>query len=305
MGWGRTGDVRYGPGRSEGFDVRNFKLSMMAAAAIGVSGVITFGGSVPALAATTSGARYEQLGQNAGWAGPGPSGSLNECYLMLLSAVPSDGSPAYVSGLLSNNTSDPCTGFLEDSVSGGAWTEVSPQVTLPATSQGLANYPWVKFANYYAGPGTSVRACVLTPATPGFPSTTKCGSPVTLKDTSKTVPADDSTSLFYAHNEQSAVAVGASDSQCRVFVNSSGSLAKTATSRALMGVEGTATCTAWLETSTDNGQKWQQATPTYSLPFSNPNVDWAFSGPVADGTGKLARACALSSTGNEACTPAW
>jgi hypothetical protein len=282
--------------------VRNFKLSMMAAAVIGASGVIAFGGSIPALAATTSGARYEQLGQNAGWAGPGPSGSLNECYLMLLSAVPSDGSPAYVSGMLYNNTSDPCTGFLEDSVSGGAWTEVSPQVTLPATSQGLANYPWVKLANYYAGPGTSVRACVLTPATP---STTECGSPVTLNDTSTTVPADDSTSLFYAHNEQSATALGADGSECRVFVNSSDSLDKTATSQALMGVEGTATCTAWLETSADNGQTWQQATPTYSLPFSKPNIDWAFSGPVADGTGELARACALSSTGNEACTPAW
>jgi hypothetical protein len=81
---------------------------------------------------------------------------------------------------------------------------MSPQVTLPATSQGLANYPWVKLASYYAGPGTSVRACVLTPATPGVPSTTECGSPVTLNDTSTTVPADDSTSLFYAHNEQSA-----------------------------------------------------------------------------------------------------
>jgi hypothetical protein len=119
------------------------------------------------------------------------------------------------------------------------------------------------------------------------------------------VPADDSTSLFYAHNEQSATALGADGSECRVFVNSSDSLDKTATSQALMGVEGTATCTAWLETSADNGQTWQQATPTYSLPFSKPNIDWAFSGPVADGTGELARACALSSTGNEACTPAW
>jgi len=285
--------------------VRNFKLSMMAAAVIGASSVIAFGGSIPALAATTSGARYEQLGQNAGWAGPGPSGSLNECYLMLLSAAPSDGTPAYVSGMLLNNTSDPCTGFLEDSVSGGAWTEVSPQVTLPATSQGLANYPWVKLANYFAGPGTSVRACVLTPATPGFPSKTECGSPVTLNDTSTTVPANDSTSLFYAHNEQSVSALGADDSGCRVFLNSSGSFDKTATSQALMGVEGDGTCTAWLETSADNGQTWQQSTPTYSLPFSKPNMYWVFSGPVADGTGELARACALSSTGNEACTPAW
>jgi len=285
--------------------VRIFKQSVMAAAVIGASGVIAFCGSVPALAATTSGARYQQLGQNAGWGGPGPSGSVNECYLMLLSAAPSDGSPAYVSGMLYNNTSDPCTGFLEDSAGGGAWTQVSPQVTLPATSQGLANYPWVKLASYYAGPGTSVRACVLTPATPGFPSKTECASPVTLNDTSTTVPADDSTSLLYAHNEQSATVIGANHDSCRVFLSSSDSLDKTTTSQALMGVEGTTTCTAWLETSADNGQTWQQATSTYSLPFTNPNIDWAFSGPVADGTGELARACALSSTGNEACTPAW
>ena len=207
--------------------------------------------------------------------------------------------------MLFNNTLDRCTGFLEDSVSGGAWTKVSRQVTLPATSQGLANYPWVKLGNYYAGPGTSVRACVLAPPSQGFPRTTECGSPVTLNDKSTTVPAHDSTSLFYAHNEQSATAIGADDSECRVFVNSSGSLDKTTTSKALMGVEGTATCTAWLETSANGGQTWRQATPTYSLAFSRPNIDWAFSRPVADGTGELARACALSSTGNEACTPAW
>jgi hypothetical protein len=29
---------------------------------------------------------------------------------------------AYASGLLENNTTDACTGWLEDSVNGGAWT---------------------------------------------------------------------------------------------------------------------------------------------------------------------------------------
>ena len=91
---------------------------------------------------------------------------LNQCSVLLLSAAASAGSPAYVSGLLENNTTDACTGWLEDSVNGGAWTDVSPQLTLPATKQGLLDYPWAKTGNYYAGPGTSVRACVLTPGHP-------------------------------------------------------------------------------------------------------------------------------------------
>jgi hypothetical protein len=66
--------------------------------------------------------------------------------VLILSAAASDGSPAYVSGLLENNTTDACTGWLEDSVNGGAWTNVSPQVTLAATNQGLVNYPWVRQA---------------------------------------------------------------------------------------------------------------------------------------------------------------
>jgi hypothetical protein len=41
---------------------------VIAATAIGVAGVLVAGGSVPALAATTSGARYEVL-QNAGQRG--------------------------------------------------------------------------------------------------------------------------------------------------------------------------------------------------------------------------------------------
>jgi hypothetical protein len=278
--------------------------SVMAVVAIGAAGAIA-AGSVPAVAATTSGVRYRQLGVSAGWAGPGPSGSLNECSMLLLSAAASDGSPAYVSGLLENNTSDPCTGWLQDSVNGGAWTDVSPRQTLPATTQGLANYPWAKTADYYAGPGTRVRACVLTPATPGFPSKAQCSSSsVTLPASSAAAPVSDGTPVLYAHNEQSANVSG-DGGQCRVFLSSSGTLDKTAASRASMAVTGTGTCTAWLETSADNGQTWRQATPAYSLPFTNPSRDWAFSPAVADGTGELARACAQSGTAAEVCTPAW
>jgi hypothetical protein len=278
--------------------------SVMAVAAIGAAGAIA-AGSVPATAATTSGVRYRQSYVNAGWVGPGPSNSVNECSMLLLSAADSDGRPAYVSGLLENNTSDPCTGWLQDSVNGGAWTDVSPQQTLPATTQGLFNYPWAKTADYYAGPGTSVRACVLTPASPNFPSEAKCStSSVTLPASNAATPASDGTSVLYAHNLQ-GVSVGGSGSGCYAVLSSSGTLDKTAASQASMTVMGSTTCTAWLETSADNGITWGQATPTYSLPLSSPGTDWAFSPAVADGTGELARACVQSGTAAKVCTPAW
>jgi hypothetical protein len=81
---------------------------------------------------------------------------------------------------------------------------------------------------------------------------------------------------------------------------------KTSTTQANMVLEGMnqlQTCTAWLETSADNGQTWQQATPTYSTVNSNA-VEYAFSTPVADGTGELARACAEINT-EEMCSSAW
>jgi hypothetical protein len=284
--------------------VRILSTTVMAVAAIGAAGAIA-AGSVPAMAATTSGVRYRELAVSAGWLGPGLSGDEDECSMLLLSAADSAGSPAYVSGLLQSSTSDPCTGWLEDSVDGGAWTDVSPQQTLPGTAQGLVNYPWAKTDDYYAGPGTSVRACVLTPATPGFPSETECSSTsVTLPASDAAAPADDGTSVLYAHNDQS-VNVSGDGAACRVFLSSSGSLDKTAASQASMTVTGTTTCTAWLETSANNGTTWAQATPTYSLPFTNPDIDWAFSPAVADGTGELARACTQFGTETAVCTAAW
>ena len=278
--------------------------SVMAVVAIGAAGAIA-AGSVPAMATTTSGVRYRQLYVSAGWLGPGHSNEEDLCNMLLLSAADSDGSPAYVSGLLESSTSDPCTGWLQDSVNGGAWTDVSPQQTLPGTTQGLVNYPWAKTADYYAGPGTRVRACVLTPATPDFPSEAKCSSSsVTLPASDAAAPASDGTSVLYAHNNQSANVSGAGIG-CRVFLSSSDTLDKTAASQASMAVTGTTTCTAWLETSADNGATWEQATPTYSLPFTNPSIDWAFSPAGADGTGELARACVQSGTAAKVCTPAW
>ena len=280
------------------------KRSVLAAVVIGAVGAMA-ATVAPAMAATTSGVRYQQLFVSAGWLGPGLSHNEDLCTMTLLSAAGSEGKPAYVSGLLESSTSDPCTGWLQHSVKGGAWADVSPRQTLPGTPQGLVNYPWAKTGDYYAGPGTRVRACVLTPATPRFPAVARCSTTsVTLPASSAAAPASDGTSVLYAHNNQSA-SVNGYGSSCRVFLSSSGSLRKTAASRASMTVMGTTTCTAWLETSADKGARWTQATATYSLPFTNPFLDWAFSPAVADGTGHLARACAQFGSKPKACTPAW
>jgi hypothetical protein len=78
------------------------KRSMMAVAAIGAVGAIAAGGSVPALAATTSGVRYEAV-QYATTLGPNGT----ECAANVLSAAVSAGSPAYVSVMVQNTlTSD-------------------------------------------------------------------------------------------------------------------------------------------------------------------------------------------------------
>jgi hypothetical protein len=282
------------------------KKSVMAAAAIGAAGAIAAAVPVSAQAATTSGVRYLQEYVSASFAGPGPSGMLNQCSVVLLSAAASDGSPAYVSGLVENNTTDACTGWLEDSVNGGAWTNVSPQVTLPATKQGLVNYPWAKTGNYYAGPGTSVRACVLTPAIPSFPAEPVCSSSSVTLASSTAAPPDDGTSVFYDHNPQEVSASsGSGGPMCSASLNSGGTLGKTATSQASMTLSGTGSCAGWVETSADNGTTWEQATPTSSLVLSNPRVELAFSPAVADGTGELARACVQNGTQAKVCTAAW
>jgi hypothetical protein len=282
-----------------------FNRPARIAAVVGAVAAIAAGAAIPAQAATTSGVRYlQEYGGNASFGGPGPSGQLTECSMVVLSAGASTGSPAYVSGLLENNTEDACIGWLQDSVNGGAWTEVSPQATLPATNQGLVNYPWAKTGNYYAGPGTSVRACVLPPGTPTSPAKPICSTTSVTLPSSTTAPADDGTSTFYAHNNQ-AVNVGSGDDMCFAALSSSGSLTKTATSQAGMLLNGTDNCTAWMETSANNGASWQQAASTYSLTLSSPRLEWAFPQAVADGTGELARACVQLGTKAAVCTAAW
>ncbi|MGD0699531.1 MAG: hypothetical protein ABSA02_06580 [Trebonia sp.] len=282
----------------------NLKRSVVAVAAIGAAGAIAAAVPFAAQAATASGVRYLEEYASASFIGPGPSGMVNQCSVLLLSAAASDGGPAYVSGLLENNTTDACTGWLEDSVNGGAWTNVSPQVTLPATAQGLVNYPWAKTGNYYAGPGTRVRACVLTPAIPSSPAEPLCSSSSVTLASSTAAPPDDGTPVFYDHNPQ-AVSEGSGDNMCSASLNSGGSLGKTATSQASMTLSGTGSCAGWLETSADNGATWEQATPTSSLTLSNPRVELAFSPAVADGAGQLARACVQNGTQAKVCTAAW
>lgn len=282
-----------------------FKRPAMIAAAIIAAGAIAAGVTISSQAATTSGVRYlQEYGGYASFLGPGPSGQLTECSMVLLSAAASNGSPAYVSGLLENNTSDACTGWLQHSVNSGAWTDVSPQATLPATKQGLVNYPWAKTGNYYAGPGTSVRACVLVPATPVSAAKPICSSSSVTLPSSTAAPADDGTSVLYAHNNQAAN-VGSGDDMCFAALSSSDTLDKTAASKAGMLLYGTGNCTAWMETSADKGEAWEQATPTYSLTLLSPRVEWAFPQAIADGTGELSRACVRLGTQAKVCTAAW
>jgi hypothetical protein len=276
-----------------------FKRPAMIAAAIGAAGAIAAGVTIPSQAATTSGVRYEQT-QTVAVSG-GPNGT--ECSASVLSAAISDGGSAYASAMVSNSLTTACSGWLESSVNGGAWTNASPEQTLPAENGGV-NYPvWYKTDNYYTGPGTSVRACIEVKVAVG--AAPDCSTAVTLADSSAQ-PADDGTSVYYAQHHQPAnIVSGGGDQDCLAWVSGSTS-SKTSTTQANMVLEGInqlQTCTAWLETSSDNGQTWQQATPTYST-SSNARFEYAFSAPVADGTGELARACAKIST-EEMCSSAW
>jgi hypothetical protein len=269
---------------------------MMTAAAVGVAGAIIGGGSVPVLAATTSGVRYAVLSSTGTLGSDG-----TECDAQLLSAAASDGSPSYVSALVTNTLTETCTGWLESSVNGGAWTDVSPQQNVPG-GQGLSNAAWYKTANYYAGPGTSVRACIEVQI-PAGDSSPICGTSASLA-ASTAQPASDATGVYYAQHQDPA-SIGSGGNQCWAYLSGSTTSKASASQADLTFWEqgGVLDCTGWLESSTDNGATWEQATPAYS----STNTSWqqyAFSPAIADGTGELARACVQDSTAT-ACSAAW
>jgi hypothetical protein len=283
------------------------KRSMMAGAAIGVAGVIAAGAagavgavgaagaSVPALAATTSGVRYAVL-QGVTILGS----NSTECSADLLSAAASDGNPAYASAVVTNTLTQACTGWLESSVNGGAWTNVSPLKEVPG-GQGIDNPAWYKTANYYAAPGTSVRACIEVKVPAG--STPACSKPASLaQSTAKSAPG--TIAVSYAQRQLTAN-IGTGSNQCSVYPSSS-TASKSSTTKVnltLWEQGAVLACTAWLESSSNGGQTWKQATATYS----STNTSWqqyAFSPAIADGTGELARACVQDSTAME-CTQAW
>ena len=143
-------------------------------------------------------------------------------------------------------------------------------------------------ANYYAGPGTRIRACIQVQIQGVTP---RCSGPVSLAE-STAKPASDGTSVYYAHGQQ-YVSIITGDSQCTAFLSSS-TKSKASTSQVNLTLRGLAvapTCTTgWLESSTNNGQTWEQATPTYSMNILS-GLEYAFSPAVADGTGHLVRAC--------------
>ena len=277
----------------KGPDVGLLKRSIMAVAAIGAAAAIAADGAIPASAATTSGVRYQQIQTATILLGPG----VDQCTVIALSAAPSAGSPAYVSALVENWAPGACTGWIESSVNGGAWTNVSPQQVAPA-GQGPNNPALFKTANYYAGPGTSVRACIEY----GSAAATKCTSAVTLAASTAT-PADDATPVYWGQSV--SVTIDSGPNMCFAAVNTS-TLTKAATSQAALNLHAQydgLPCTGWLESSSDNGHTWTQVTSTYSLTNAGAQT-YAFSPAVADGTGQLVRACAQS-TGAKVCSKGW
>jgi hypothetical protein len=273
------------------------KRSMMTAAAIGAASAIVAGGTIPAPAATTSGVRYQAV-QHA--FARGPNGT---CYATVLSAALSAGHPAYVSAMVQNSTTKLCTGWLENSVNGGAWKDVSPEQNVPGR-QGLnpAQGAWYKTANYYAGPGTRIRACVIVPTVGAGP---QCSGPVSLGGTTAK-PASDGTSVYYPHMQQWVGIHPGGVNQCNAWLNSS-TKSKASTTHVNMILQGLAVAplctTGWLESSTNNGKNWAQATPTYSLNLVS-GLEYAFSPAVADGPGHLVRACVKGNAAKK-CSAAW
>ena len=270
------------------------KRSAITVAAVGAAGAIMAGGTITALATTTSGVRYQSV-QSVTQAGP----NSTACIATVLSAAVSAGNPAYVSAWVTNSKAQECTSWLQSSVNGGAWADVSPAQSLPGGQ--LPGYPaWYKTANYYAGPGTRTRACVQVQIK-GVPP--RCSPPVSLAASNAT-PASDGTSVYYTGHQ--FVSIGTGDSHCAAWLNSS-TKSKTSTSQVslvLLGQAVTPTCTTgWLESSTNNGKTWALATPTYSLNLVS-GLEYAFSPAVADGPGHLVRACVKGNAAKK-CSAAW
>lgn len=178
---------------------------------------------------------------------------------------------------------------------------MSPQQNVPG-GQGINNPAWYKTANYYAGPGTSIRACIEVQI-PAGGATPTYGKSTSLAE-STAQPASDATPVYYAQDHQLAN-IGSGGNQCSAYLSSS-TTSKTSTSQVNLTFweQGAVlTCTGWLESSTDNGNTWEQATPTYS----STDTSWqqyAFSPAIADGTGQLVRAC-VQGTGAKVCAAAW
>jgi hypothetical protein len=271
------------------------KQSALTVAAIGAAGAIVAGGTIPAPAATTSGVRYQSVQSITV-----PGGSDTTCLAIVLSAAVSAGNPAYVSAMVMNTSADACTGWLQNSVNGGAWTDVSPKQSVPGGRRlTWGKAPWYKTANYYAGPGTRIRECLLVPL-PG--ASAHCSGPVSLAASTAT-PASDGTSVYYRRNQ--GVSAGSGGVICGAVLNSStkSKASTTYVSMILQGEAVTPACSGWLELSTNNGQAWEHATPTYSLNRLS-GIEYAFPPAVADGTGYLVRACVRVYRAKR-CSAAW
>ena len=75
-----------------------------------------------------------------------------------------------------------------------------------------------------AGPGTSVRACVLTPAVPSSPAEPLCSKTSVTLASSTAAPPEDGTSVFYNHNPQE-VSESSGVDMCSASLDSGATLA--------------------------------------------------------------------------------
>lgn len=269
------------PAGLKGLNVNILKRSMLSVAAIGAAGAIVAGGSVPALAATSSGVRYMPV-QNVSL-----NGSGGECDAIVLSAAVSTGKPAYASVAVLNSLTGSCTGWAERSVNNGAWKNVSAKETAAGGTG------WFKTANYYAGPGNRVRGCIQVG------KKVSCSVPVSLPKSSAK-PANDAVAPGYAKTAQF---IGSSSSGGCEGILSGSTKSKAKTSRAnLILMDAGYSCSGWLEVSTNKGKTWSQATQTYSVAAL---AQFAFSTSAADGSGRLVRACLKRGSAAKRCSSSW
>jgi hypothetical protein len=224
------------------------------------------------------------------------------CMVELWTSQVSAGDPAYIAAnAFQMGSLYPCQAMAETSTDGGqTWTAGTP-VTLPASAP-----PATFSANtgaVYDGPGYLARACAQASN-----STLACTPAVSLGSGTGT-PADPAQPASTAVRGSGA---GNASVMCDASLHSttsakgSGTLVAGEFSAGSSFSTTSSLCEGWLETSADQGATWQASQP---VAFQAPakSVIYDFTGPAADATGLLARACIEAPTVSATpyCTFAW